>query len=143
MLNVKPLHLPMDTHLKLTPDKGDPLPDPTIYQRLLGKLIYLTITRHDISFTVQLLSQYMHQPTTVHFQAGKRLLRYLSGTLSQGIFLASKSGAQLTAYCDSDWASCPVTRRSTRLLYLSWAISRFLENKKTTSGGSFICRGRI
>lgn len=113
MLNVKPLHLPMDTHLKLTPDKGDPLPDPTIYQRLLGKLIYLTITRHDISFTVQLLSQYMHQPTTVHFQAGKRLLRYLCGTLSQGIFLASKSGAQLTAYCDSDWASCPVTRRST------------------------------
>ncbi|XP_019103134.1 uncharacterized mitochondrial protein AtMg00810-like [Beta vulgaris subsp. vulgaris] len=113
MYQVKPLSLPMDTHLKLTPDKGDLLPDPTPYQRLLGKLIYLTITRPDICFTVQLLSQYMHQPTTVHMQAAKRLLRYLSGTHTQGIFLASTSGAHLTAYCDSDWASCPVTRRST------------------------------
>lgn len=113
MLHVKPLQLPMDTHLKLTPEKGEPLPDPTVYQRLLGKLIYLTITRPDITFTVQLLAQYMHQPTSVHLQSAKRILRYLVGTSSQGILLASNSAAQLTAYCDSDWASCPVSRRST------------------------------
>lgn len=113
MLNVKPLQLPMDSHLKLTQDKGVPLPDSTSYQRLLGKLIYLSITRPDIMFTVQLLTQFMQSPTSVHMQAAKRLLRYLSGTTTQGILLASHSAAKLTAYCDSDWASCPTTRRST------------------------------
>lgn len=113
MMDAKPLQLPMDPNLKLTPDKGDILPSPTAYQRLLGKLIYLTITRPDIAFSVQLLSQHMHQPTTVHMQAAKRLLRYLLGTYSQGILFASTSAAYLTAYCDSDWASCPISRRST------------------------------
>lgn len=113
MLNAKPLQLPMDTHLKLCPDKGDELSDATPYQRLLGKLIYLSITRPDITFTVQLLTQFMQHPTNIHMQAAKRLLRYLAGTKSQGILLATNSAAKLTAYCDSDWASCSTTRRST------------------------------
>lgn len=113
MINAKPLKLPTDTQLKLTPDKGVSLPDATKYQRLVGKLIYLTITRLDVAFTVQLLSQFMHNPTNVHMQAGKRVLRYLAGSPSQGILLASHSAAKLTAFCDSDWASCPTTRRST------------------------------
>lgn len=113
MLRARPLQLPMDTHLKLTQDKGEVLSDPTPYQRLVGRLIYLTITRPDIAFTVQLLTQFMQRPTTVHMQTAKRLLRYLVGSISQGILLASSSAAQLTAYCDSDWASCPITRRST------------------------------
>lgn len=113
VINSKPLKLPMDSHLKLTTNKGDPLPDATRYQRLVGKLIYLTITRPDVNFTVQLLSQFMHQPTTVHMQTAKRLLRYLLGSPNQGILLASSSAAQLTAYCDSDWAGCPITRKST------------------------------
>ncbi|XP_074363119.1 uncharacterized protein LOC141703501 [Apium graveolens] len=113
MLNCRPLQLPMDCHLKLTADKGDYLEDPSIYQRLVGKFIYLTITRPDIAFTVQILAQFMQAPTTVHMQAAKRLLRYLVGTMSQGILLASSSAAQLTVYRDSNWASCPMTRRST------------------------------
>lgn len=113
LLNCKPLSLPMDSHVKLTPTVGDPLPNPIPYQRLLGKLIYLTITRPDISFTVHTLSQYMNAPTNVHLQAAKRLLRYLAGSPSQGILLASSSAARLTAYCDSDWASCLATRKST------------------------------
>ena len=113
MLNFKPLLLPMDSHLKLSSDKGDILSDPTKYQRLLGQLIYLSITRPDITYTVQVLTQFMQKPTSVHMQNAKRLLRYLAGTTSQGILLASTSAATLTAYCDSDWASCPTTRRST------------------------------
>lgn len=113
LLHTKPLQLPLDSHLKLTADKGDPLPNPTPYQRLLGKLIYLTITRPDICFTVQLLAQFMQKPTTVHMQAAKRLLRYLAGNPKQGILLATTAAAELQAYCDSDWASCPITRRST------------------------------
>lgn len=66
MLDVKPLKLPMDIHIKLALDKSDLLPNLVLYQQFLGKLIYLTITRHDISFSVQLLNQFMHCPTTAH-----------------------------------------------------------------------------
>ncbi|XP_074324109.1 secreted RxLR effector protein 161-like [Apium graveolens] len=103
----------MDIHLKLDPTKGDVLPDPHPYQRLLGKLIYLTVTRPDITFSVHVLSQYMHQPTNVHMQAAKRVLRYLVANPAQGILLTNSSAAQIQAYYDSDWASCPATRRST------------------------------
>lgn len=113
MMKATPLKLPMDTHLHLTPDKGELLNDPQPYQRLLGKLIYLTITRPDLSFPVHTLAQYMQRPTSVHMQAAKRILRYLLINPAQGILLASSSAAQLTAYCDSDWASCPTTRKST------------------------------
>lgn len=103
----------MDTHLKLTPTKGTALPNPQPYQRLVGKLIYLTVTRPDIAFPVHILSQYMHQPTNVHMQTAKRLLRYLVANPGQGILLATSSKACLQAYSDSDWANCPITRRST------------------------------
>ena len=109
----RPLKLPMDTHTKLTSTSGSLLQDPEKYQRLIGKLIYLTITRPDIAFTVHVLSKFMHNPTSSHYQAGIRVLRYLASCPSQGILLARDSQAQLTAYCDSDWAGCPTTRRST------------------------------
>ncbi|GJS06409.1 retrovirus-related pol polyprotein from transposon TNT 1-94 [Tanacetum coccineum] len=113
LLNAKPYKLPMDQHVKLQADIGTPLPDPEVYRRLIGKLIYLTITRPDIYYTVQLLSQFMQNPTFVHMQAVKHLLRYLLNAPGQGILLANSSAVHLTAYCDSDWASCPMTRRST------------------------------
>lgn len=56
MLNAKPLKLPLDQHVKLTSDMGVPLEDPEVYRRLVGKLIYLIITRTDISYTVHLHS---------------------------------------------------------------------------------------
>ncbi|GJV70209.1 cysteine-rich receptor-like protein kinase 8 [Tanacetum coccineum] len=67
--------------LKLQVDVETPLTDPEVYRRSIGQLIYLTITRPDICYTVQILSQFMQSPTS--------------------------------AYCDSDWASCLMTRRST------------------------------
>ena len=113
LLHCRPLKLPMDSHLKLTTDAGEALSSAEPYQKLIGKLIYLTITRPDIAYTVHVLSQFMHQPTSVHYQAAIRVLRYLAGSKEQGILLASQTNAQLTAFCDSDWAGCPVTRRST------------------------------
>ena len=113
MLNCRPLRLPMDSHHKLSINKGDPLTHAEPYQKLVGKLIYLTLTRPDIAFTVHVLSKFMHQPTTIHMQSAKRVLRYLAGSPSQGILLANKSTAKLQAYCDSDWGGCASTRRST------------------------------
>lgn len=113
MQNCKPLKLPMDSHLKLTADKGEPLTNPIEYQKLVGKLIYLTLTHSDIAYTVHILSKFMHKPTSIHLQAAKRVLRYLSKDPGQGILLANHSKAHLTAYCDSDWGGCPSTTRST------------------------------
>lgn len=103
----------MDSHLKLTAHIGDPLPHPEEYQQLLGKLIYITLIRSEITFHRDILSKFMHSPTTIHLQAAKRVLRYLSSTPLQGILLASSSNAHLATYCDSDWAGCATTRRST------------------------------
>ncbi|GJX67692.1 retrovirus-related pol polyprotein from transposon TNT 1-94 [Tanacetum coccineum] len=112
VLNNKPYKLPMDHNLKLQADAGTPLLDPEVYRRSIGQLIYLTVTRPDICYTVQLLSQFMQSPTSVHMQAVKHLLRYLLNSPGQGILLANNSVVELMAYCDSDWASCPMTRRS-------------------------------
>lgn len=55
----------------------------------------------------------MHQPTNIHMLATKRVLKYLVANPAQGILFTNSSTTQIQAYCDSDWASCPVTRRST------------------------------
>ncbi|GKF61949.1 cysteine-rich receptor-like protein kinase 8, partial [Tanacetum coccineum] len=89
-----------------------PLQDLEVHRRFIGKLIYLTVTRPDICYTVQLLSQFMQSPTSVHMQAVKHLLKYLLNSPRQGILMAHDLTVQLKAYCDSDWASCPMTRRS-------------------------------
>lgn len=112
-LGTCPVSFPMEQHHRLSNDQGELLVDPTVYRRLVGRLIYLTITRPDIVYSVNILSQFMHQPRKPHYDAAIRVLRYLKTAPGQGIFLASNSSLQLSAYADSDWASCPTTRRST------------------------------
>ncbi|GKU90667.1 hypothetical protein SLEP1_g4634 [Rubroshorea leprosula] len=113
LLGSRTVDTPMEQNLKLLPSDGSPLIDGSMYHRLIGRLIYLTITRPDISFTVNTLSQFLQSPQKCHLDAAHRLLRYLKKTPGQGILLSSKGSLQLTAFCDSDWASCLTTRRST------------------------------
>lgn len=103
MLHAKPVATPLPTHPKLSLNSGSVLSDPNEYRKLVGSLQY-TLTRPDISYAVNRLSQFMHRPTTEHFQALKRVLRYLSGTLNHGIFLRKQSTPSLHAFSDADWA---------------------------------------
>ena len=82
------------------------------YQRLIGRLLYLTMTRPDIAFVVQVLSQFMHSPKTSHMEAVIRVVKYIKGTAGLGLFMPSSKSSELTAYCDSDWAACVESRRS-------------------------------
>ncbi|XP_018621898.1 uncharacterized mitochondrial protein AtMg00810-like [Nicotiana tomentosiformis] len=159
----KPTDSPLDQNMKLTRvdyDKhfgrqatdGD-LEDRRVYQRLIGRLLYLAITRPDISFAVQVLSQFMNAPKQSHYEAtvrvvkyvkgspgqgllmsskatGKvlsqfmnapkqshyeatlRVVKYVKGSPGQGLLMSSKASGKVTAFCDADWASCSITRKS-------------------------------
>lgn len=96
----------------------DPSPDQAAwvarfpYATIVGKIVYLTaITRPDIAFAVSMLSRFMAQPTYRACMAVTRLLNYLSRTPHYGLVYHGES-LDMHAYSDSDWATCPVTRRS-------------------------------
>ncbi|KAG7559597.1 Reverse transcriptase RNA-dependent DNA polymerase [Arabidopsis thaliana x Arabidopsis arenosa] len=104
MLSAKPVTSPMASSPKLTLRSGTPLSDATEYRCVVGSLQYLAFTRPDISYATNRLSQFMHSPTDEHWLAVKRVLRYLAGTPSHGIFLSRKNSPSLHAFSDSDWA---------------------------------------
>lgn len=112
LLASKPCAVPMDPSIPLSATTGVSLPDATPYRELIGRLLYLTITRPDITYVVHRLSQFLSAPTDVHFQAAHRIIRYVKSNPGQGLFYAADSETCLNAFVDADWASCPDTRRS-------------------------------
>ncbi|GAA0169681.1 transmembrane signal receptor [Lithospermum erythrorhizon] len=92
---------------------ADPFPDVTKYKSIVGALQYVTITHPDIAYAVNKACLAMHAPTLENWQAVKRVLCYLKGSIDQGLLLQPSSTYDLLAYMDSDWVGCPTTRRST------------------------------
>ncbi|XP_062103740.1 uncharacterized mitochondrial protein AtMg00810-like [Humulus lupulus] len=111
-LGAKAVSTPMEANKKLSMEDGDLLSDPTSYRILIGKLIYLTITRPDISHSVIKLSQYLSTPCVPHLNTANRILQYLKDTRGQGLFLHSQSDIHVKAFADADWDSCVDTRKS-------------------------------
>ncbi|XP_059285838.1 uncharacterized mitochondrial protein AtMg00810-like [Lycium ferocissimum] len=87
--------------------------DASLYRSVVGSLQYLCLTRPDISHAVNLVSQFMQAPNTEHFQAVKRILRYVRGTSNYGLRLLARSPLRLYGFSDADWGGCAITRRST------------------------------
>lgn len=87
--------------------------DPTLYRSLVGALQYLTITRPDLSYVVNQVSQFLHPPTVDHYQDLKQILRYVKITLSYGLQFRRRHSSSILGYSDADWARCIATRRST------------------------------
>jgi hypothetical protein len=112
-LGSKPATTPLDTAVKLHNNSGKPYEDISSYRRLIGRLLYLTNTRPDISFVVQQLSQFLHKPTFAHYNAACRVIRYLKHNPDRGLLFPRHSELQLLGFSDADWAGCIETRRST------------------------------
>ncbi|KAG7560507.1 Retrotransposon gag domain [Arabidopsis thaliana x Arabidopsis arenosa] len=113
LLGCKPSSIPMDPHVKFAKDRGGELVDAEAYRRLIGKLMYLQITRPDITFAVNKLSQFAQAPRKAHQHAVYKILHYIKGTIGQGLFYSAKSEMQLQMFADADYDSCLDTRRST------------------------------
>ncbi|CAL1405320.1 unnamed protein product [Linum trigynum] len=109
----RPCQSPIEQNHRLGRSPSSPVDDPSAFRRLVGHLLYLTVTRPDIAYAVNLLSQVVHAPTQDHLDAAHRILRYLKQSPGRGIFLATDSSLDLVAYCDADWGGCPTSRRST------------------------------
>ncbi|GJZ96551.1 ribonuclease H-like domain-containing protein [Tanacetum coccineum] len=143
MQNYNPCRTPVDTESKLGSD-GDPVSDPTLYRSLAGALQYLTFTRPDLSYAVQQICLYMHDPRDPYFTALKCILCYVRGTLDYGLQLRVSSNTQLSAYTDDDWAGCPITCRSTSGYYvflgddlLSWSAKHQVTLSRSSAEGEY------
>lgn len=107
MLGCKPIDTPMEQNHRLAYASGEPFEHPDQYRRLVGRLVYLSVTRPELSYSVHTLAQFLSDPQVTHWDAELRVLRYLKGSPGQGILLRPVSDLCLTAFCDSDWLHVP------------------------------------
>lgn len=94
-LGVRPVKLPMDQNFKFSKDTGSPLSDTSLYRRLVEHLLYLTITRQDLCYSTQVLSQFMDSPTISHLHTVHKILLYVKRALGQGLTFPASSSLSL------------------------------------------------
>uniref|UniRef100_A0A803PSJ3 Reverse transcriptase Ty1/copia-type domain-containing protein n=1 Tax=Cannabis sativa TaxID=3483 RepID=A0A803PSJ3_CANSA len=104
---------PMVSSEKLSAYTGDPFSDPHQHRSIVGALQYAVVTRPEIAYAVNKVSQFMQSPLDTHWKVFKKILRHLKGTLDHGLLLQASPTLPLTGFCDADWASDPDDRRST------------------------------
>lgn len=114
-----------------------PMPDPHWDRKIVGSLQYLTLTRPKIAFAVNVACQHMHKPRQSHFIGVKRILRYLKGSIHQGLYFVP-GPLNITAYTDADWAGDHTDRRSTTgfCVYLGANLISWSAKKQPTVGRS-------
>ena len=130
----KSVSTPIASGLKLSKDMEGEDVDPTLYRQLVGSLVYLTHTRPDISFAVSVVSRFLSSPKVPHWIAAKRILRYVKGTLTMGIYYSFHGDISLIGYLDSDWAGSVDDRKSTigYVVYLGAGPISWCSKKQST-----------
>ena len=131
MFDNKAAPTPSTVGQSLSKFDGDVMEDVTMYISVVGALQYVTLTRPDIAFAVNKACQFMQQPTLAHWLPVKRMLRYLKGTVHDGLLLQPSKYFTTQAYTDADWGAQSDDRRSSSgyLVYLgnnlvSWSASK-------------------
>nr|CCI55335.1 PH01B019A14.4 [Phyllostachys edulis] len=125
---------PMELNVHLRPTDGEPLIDPTRYRHLVGSLVYLGVTRPDISYPIHILSHFVFALTQLHYIHLLRVLRYLRGTITRHLFFPRSRSLQLQAYYDATWASDNSNRQSlsTYCVFLGSSLIAWKTKKQTT-----------
>lgn len=98
---------------KLSKDGGGVEVNSTMFKQIVGSLRYLTVTRPDLVYVVNLVSRYMESPTELHMLAVKRILRYVQGTKGLGVQYKREEKMSLIGFVDSDYAGDVDDRKST------------------------------
>ncbi|MCO5588946.1 hypothetical protein L7F22_042909 [Adiantum nelumboides] len=119
MADCKPISMLLDQNVKLRADEGQVLEDVTMYWQIVGSLIYLTISRPDLSYSVGLESQFMQLPRKPHLDVVRHTLRYVSATLDYVLFYEASMELQLSGFTDADWVGSACDRRSTSAFMFS------------------------
>ncbi|XP_038896547.1 secreted RxLR effector protein 161-like [Benincasa hispida] len=112
LTDLKPAASPCTVGKHLSITNGQPLSDPYLFRSTIGALQYLTHTRLDIAHIVNHLSKFLKAPTNIHWQATKRVLRYISATRHHGLLFQPNTDLQLTTFSDANWASNIDDRKS-------------------------------
>jgi hypothetical protein len=104
MLHCNETSTPLSTTEKLSKHQGEPLSaaDSTRYRSVVGALQYLTLIRPDLAFSVNKVCQFLHSPTSVHWSAVKRILRYVRFTCDVGLRIGRSSSMIISAFSDAD-----------------------------------------
>ncbi|KAL0423852.1 UNVERIFIED_CONTAM: putative mitochondrial protein [Sesamum radiatum] len=138
LLQGRSVTTPLAPGLKFGTESGRALQDPGKYRRLIGRLLYLGFTRPEICHAAQQLSQHVQHPCQQHLDAALHLVRYLKASPSTGLFFPSNNDFKLKAYCDADWAACPLSRRSLTgyCIFLGISPVSWKTKKQTTAARS-------
>jgi Reverse transcriptase (RNA-dependent DNA polymerase) len=112
MLDCMPADTPMVQNLKFSNNHNQIPTNKERYQKLVGKLIYLSHTRPDISYAVGIVSQFMHDPKVEHMDAVVRIIRYLKENPGKGVTFEKYGHANIEGYTDADWAGDADDRKS-------------------------------
>ncbi|XP_074297484.1 secreted RxLR effector protein 161-like [Silene latifolia] len=150
MAGAKTAYTPIQSRHNLGLAKGPVLKDIMKYRRLVGRLVYLTITRPDLVYSVHVLLQFVNEPKKEHCDAALRVVRYVKRNPSKGITLNASSDYQLRGFCDSDYAGCPVTRRSLSGYFvsiggspISWKVKKQVTVVKSTAEAEYRAMGSV
>ncbi|KAK4353114.1 hypothetical protein RND71_028632 [Anisodus tanguticus] len=113
MQQCKPLVTPMSTSTKLHKNDSPHFHDPSLYRHIVGALQYFTLTRPDLSFVVNKVCKYMHNPSVNQWAVVKRILRYLQYTKDMCLFIPKFDTKFFQAFTDADWAGSLDDKKST------------------------------
>jgi hypothetical protein len=108
MAEIKPVSTPMSSMASLGPDEDGEAVDQREYRRMIGSLLYLTVTRPDIQFTVGLCARFQSSPRSSHQTAVQRVFRYLKHTPEFEIWYSTSSSLDLVGFSDADFVGCGI-----------------------------------